>query len=590
MGFIFLDCNATMSNITVQNCSGAENGVAIQLSTSNVTLQHCSFLNNHLLLRADTEAVVGGAINTDQYSILTVEDSYFANNSFINYCVTSPVIAGAYGGAIGLMGPSAAIRRCVFVNNSVGFTSPDAYPPPPNYAFAPGASGGAIGIIVPFSAGSTTMSSASAMNFEVSDCVFTGNSANQQGGAVAVLMTELMWFQPVRWLQQLSVVIQNCSFVRNALYTQGTVFVYGGALAFVQSLSLQSANESLFTGNFSVIDCTFVANTIAVGPSDNGFVMGGALAVELDLAVTNISTVLQYTIARCDFFANWIVGSGVALQGGGLFLQQSVNADPGSLLLSLGTTVSDCRFVGNTLQTTAVQVNGAGVAWEMGVYQPNLGAARSYGSAVIERCLFHSNQAASSQGEFDGGGLFLSTSTEAIPAGAVMSVLIQSCVFTNNTLVGPGNSGTGGAISLTHTLNTGSGQLNYTTTIADCTFSGNGIWSSNGYQGSSGGAIGLAVDLTAQAATALLGSAVHQFLNCVFADNAVSAPTTAQTFTPIAGGAVMLMPQYSVLGGQFAAVGGQIADFAVSFDVRRFFVVSLCFRVPPPLLHGSHCA
>lgn len=225
----------------------------------------------------------------------------------------------------------------------------------------------------------------------ISNCTFVGNSAGYCGGAI-------------RHRGSGSVVINGCAFKRNSCPNSGEG---GGAI---------SARE--VTGSTTVKDSTFVANTSFSG--------GGI----------NCNTCSTSLIENCTFSTNYCSDS-----GGGITFNQVVTG-----------TVTQCRFSGNTVVENAagLAISGSGAVVSDCLFagQSCKYGALSWGTSTgtVIRCAFVGNY-----GSIRGGGIYIYQID-------VTTSFVENCTFVANY------GATGGGIR-----NLGSEKL----AVANCIFWGN---------------------------------------------------------------------------------------------------------------------
>jgi hypothetical protein len=235
----------------------------------------------------------------------------------------------------------------------------------------------------------------------VSHCVFTGNSADTNGGAIAIIG------------EMAAPLIDECTFDTNTAGNDG------GCIDFTQSAAPQITN-STFTGcsgdsfggaitghgsahpfpRVTISGCTFDGNSGGWG--------GG-------VSLTNVDA--SSTITNCVFENN----TATSAYGGGLYLSNT------------SATVTNTRFLSNT----ALDANsGRG------------GAVSQYGDSdsTFISCVFYANQAGGNG--LGGGGLFNADDTSAT---------VTNCTFHANATTGGANAGgaiyhTDGTLTITNTI------------------------------------------------------------------------------------------------------------------------------------------
>lgn len=264
----------------------------------------------------------------------------------------------------------------------------------------------------------------------IRNCVFTGNTALDGGGAIMAYET--------------SVAVEDCAFDRNISKDGGAISVASVGTTF----------------SLTVDRCTFTGNR-TVAPDSNQ--RGGAISVNGDLTVTDsdfignhspkegaaISTAQGTTVIidNCLFDQNMDDGSGkgnvVRMQSGTITVSDSVFTDNTGIPLRVRDTVAavtGTRFEGNTVV--------------------NSGAIEAPTSDLtVENCRFIDNHAVLPGSGFAGlaGAIFINGRyDDGTPSGAV--VTIANSEFRNNTA-----NLWGGAIL----------QIYSNPTITNCTFDGN---------------------------------------------------------------------------------------------------------------------
>jgi len=174
---------------------------------------------------------------------------------------------------------------------------------------------------------------------DISDCTFTGNSA-QYGGAVAVTTDDPGGYE---------FEVEECAFTSNSATQQGGALLYDCPTGFV--------------GEWTIADCVFTGNSAVV--------YGGAIA----------SGHSALTMDRCQFYTNTSADAGAFGVGGGIV---------SGIMPSLETYVNLCTFQDNGASSEggAVYVGGGSVSAELYIDQSaftdNDAAAGSGGTVFWE--------------------------------------------------------------------------------------------------------------------------------------------------------------------------------------------------------------
>lgn len=259
----------------------------------------------------------------------------------------------------------------------------------------------------------------------LTDCVFISNSAGGSGGGMySVCYTDA------------APVLANCTFTGNSAdYDGGGMYNYRGDPALTNcTFSGNSAGGSFaggggmynLQGDPTLTNCRFSGNS-----ASGGYASGGGLYICRG----------NPTLAKCTFSGNSANGS--YAQGGGMYIDWG---EP---------TLTNCTFSGNS-------ANGS--------YANGGGMFSGYGNPTLVDCTFSGNSA-----DQDGGGMFNS--------GAYTSpTTLRNCTFSGNEagVFGGGMSSAGDPTITNCTFSgnsarSGGGMFHYQLdpTLTNCSFSGN---------------------------------------------------------------------------------------------------------------------
>lgn len=198
------------------------------------------------------------------------------------------------------------------------------------------------------------------------NCIFVGNKAVGAGGAIGG--------------RSIGVRVVNCTFESN--WTSG-----------LQTLSLGGGGAIGVSGETQVVGCRFIGNkSLDDFPESVG--NGGAL--DIDGKVADFSTGVR--IVDCEFLDNEASG-----RGGGAYV--------GIASLIPGYIVN-CVFAGNVCRGTTLGIG--------------LGGGLYYNSGRLVNCTFVNNDAQDPDGNADGGGAMLTSST------GMPSTTVNNCIFRGN--------------------------------------------------------------------------------------------------------------------------------------------------------------
>ena len=419
--------------LTLRNCTFLANlslGAAYAFNSDSVDIQGCTFVSN-----GDTKDKLGFAVDLFACNNLMMRDCDFSSNTKsarIAFCDSGSVLNCSFSG-IGTQGldidesESMSVRNCFFASKENGFKVNKSTSIVVTDCVFSGNSaesqGGAL-----FIADST---------LEMSRCLFEGNSA-ANGGAICftksnATLSECTFFDNVAEsfggaiqfgndeqdeTSPSDLTLRDCVFARNVAYEGGSLYISSSTdqstspllerCTFDRNIATQSGGAiyNFDEGSPVITDCTFTSNTAADS--------GGAIC---SFASSNP------TIENCDFTANHASSGGAVA----------------SLYESM-TSISGSRFLGNT----ADRDGGA-------VYS-------FYSDTTTTGCAFTANRASSA-----GGGMH-----NDFYSGAV----ITDCTFTDNS-----TDADGGALVF-NLLNFASATIDGCTFTANTALSGGGAWSS----------------------------------------------------------------------------------------------------------------
>lgn len=331
--------------------------------------------------------------------------------------------------------------------------------------------------------GGAIRDNSSSQTGSITNSVFTSNTSTSQGGAV--------------WNQALTMTIDGCEFTKNESPKGGAVYVGANATTIEVKNSDFSGNKATSTNggaistedNITISGCDFLSNTAVK--------IGGAVCVD--------NTATASTISGCTFTSNEStssVGGAVALYGSDVatcihnvsdctFKTNTAKTQGGGLYCNkITVNANDCTFDTNTAETSGG-----------GVYVAGSSIATFTDTAGTVKNTFTGNQATGS--EYGGGAICVGSGQLIIDGHTFMNNKATSQVGgaianrgskleLKNTVWFEGNQGTrGGAIhmnSTTGTLTVSSGTITIKGNTA--TEHGGGIYKS-GAMNVTGGTINL---------------------------------------------------------------------------------------------------
>jgi hypothetical protein len=259
------------------------------------------------------------------------------------------------------------------------------------------------------------------------NCTFRGNSANSNGGAMN------------------GGSATNCSFISNSADKGGALYQCNPINCIFMSNSAGIGGGSIFSSSApgggaiyfgsggSVINCSFVSNTISVSKGD---ARGGAIYFGSGGSAVN-----------CTFTQNSASSNNNGANGGALYGGSAVN----------------CSFESNSVGGNAYHIYGGAVSqcsvMNCSFYgnSAGRGGAMSGGSAI--NCTFVNNA-----GLFGGGAIYNGNAVKCIfidnygtemssSGGAMNGGTATNCTFINNTACKGSNDGNGGATAGTTAIN-----------------------------------------------------------------------------------------------------------------------------------------
>jgi predicted outer membrane repeat protein len=242
------------------------------------------------------------------------------------------------------------------------------------------------------------------------DCTFTGNHANAEGGAVGVLQTAS------------DVTFDRCTFTDNS------------AAGNAGAVNLDSGAGTTFT------DCTFTGNTSTSGDGGAVYVTNGAVTIDGTIMNDNsapaggaifISGAGGMTISNSEFDGN------SAGNGGGLYFQNNSSVS----VTNSGITNNQASISGGGLYVT----NGT-VTLRNSTLSDNTAASfgggmefvNVTGTVTIQNCTITANSAGSG-----GGGI--------VTAGSIPIIALESCIVSDNIHAGSPNIKTAGSVAAKNT-------------------------------------------------------------------------------------------------------------------------------------------
>jgi len=359
-------------SIVAGNAKGADfwDGAGMYNVVGSPTVVKCTFYGN-------AAGFGGGMYNLDSNPNLTDCDfvkNYRAgmyndnsNPKIVNCAFTNNVALGMIGGAASnTWYSSPTFSNCAFSQNQASdggamYNSTDSEPRLTNCAFdrnrATSGNGGAIynngssvtliGCIFTANSGRYTIGRGGAIcndwwsNLTANDCIFNGNEASREGGAIYNQMSDL--------------TLSNCTLTQNCISPAGvpTAFAWGGAICngsdsrsvltdciFVENMAGSGGGMYNYPGgNVTLKGCSFLGNSANAGGALDishcyatlvGCTFSGNLAAQSGGAIVGSATKNRLEIVSCLFCGN------KATQGGALYMYYPTN-----------TTFANCTFTSN---------------------------------------------------------------------------------------------------------------------------------------------------------------------------------------------------------------------------------------------------
>jgi len=271
---------------------GSPHGAGMFNSNSNPSLRNCKFVEN-FVFGGNTSSYGGGMCNINSNPTLT--NCLFKNN-----------IAEGYdseysGGALYNQNSSPAITDCSFIDNRAHW-------------------GGAV------------CNGDSDRNTTIKRCTFTGNYANDNGGAILSAAGNLI----------------DCTFTDNEAYTYGGAVLCGNLTlincAFNRNKAYAGGGVYVYFGSRATLkNCTFIANT--AGDGGGLYNSGGWYEHPNNVTV----------VANCAFSGNTAYCGGGMYNGWNrgadvincLFSGNSASKGGGSYYCACEQTLRNCTFSGN---------------------------------------------------------------------------------------------------------------------------------------------------------------------------------------------------------------------------------------------------
>ena len=209
----------------------------------------------------------------------------------------------------------------------------------------------------------------------IEDCVFDGNRAKTDGGAVAA-------WGPL--------TLADCVFSGNVSDSGA-----GGAI-FVRS-------EGTVSGTVEIDRCVFAEN-----------LCGGSIGGAVSFGETSVNTRRALAMRNCLFSGNRMTSTSSSTLGGALYVKS---------IASITGVVENCTFVGNS--TSSIYNNGDSYSLGGAIYEAT--------PLAISNCVFYANRSFMDDSKYSGGKRVSPWKYANIGAGQPESfALVGNCLFCND--------------------------------------------------------------------------------------------------------------------------------------------------------------